>query len=480
MNLTKLQTARKAGFRASPVYRRAEPEAVTLTYLKQKTSFFIAAVSLVAFIGGNMVGQHGWYAFWKSVMGAVDDSMIEYTGMVLPIEKVPDYSRWSAYGGGADANTFRQVPKDLLVSLPAYNAAHLDPSVYSVGYMGSYATGNEADGSHPGVDIRVPEGTPVRAIAAGIVVRSADDGTGFGKFVVIRHPHVPDIDNPGKETVIFSNYAHLSAQYVAEGDIVGKGQEIGLSGMTGDATGPHLHFQIDRASAPWHPYWPFSSADARNANMGMFAAINAGLGQQNGFDNTLNPLVFIQSNGTLGSMIAKKPATQTVAAVRTPVSLASLTATRRAKRASTVASAAPVVIRQTIAVLETSDLKPAAPSEPQQASSAPAVQASSAPVGTVATVDIMHDGSFTGRQWEKVTITLRDLDGRIIQPDHLDRDLVVRTAYGEAEFRPSTLDIFDFQNGQAVVQMLPRGRRTVVVEVQPAGAVSGPMKFVDK
>lgn len=484
MNLTKLQTAKRAGFKAAPVYRKAEPSAVTISFLKQKTSFFIAAISLVAFIGGNMMGQHGWYAFWKSVFGAVDDSGIEYTGMVLPIDKIPDYSRWSTYGGTADQDTFRQVPQDLLIPLPAYNPGHLDPSVYSVGYMGSYSTGQQDTGSHPAVDIRVPQGTPVRSIAAGVVVTSSDDESGFGKYIVIRNPHVPDPDHPGQTTTVFSSYAHLSAQYVQVGDIVSKGQQIGLSGMTGDATGPHLHFQIDRSTAPWHPYWPFSGTEARGAGLSMFSAVNAGLGQQNGYSYTLNPLVFVQSNGTDGSHFANIATTTTTVtgnSAKKP-SLADLVAQRRALRVATVTTA-PVVIRQTIAAADTNqqptnDVSQQPLAASSSSSQAAASSAPSFPKGEVATVDVQTTGSFSGRQWQKVTITLRDLDGNVIQPDHLDHDLVLRTAYGDAEFRPESLDIFDFQNGQATVQMLPVGKRTVVVQVQPGGAVSAPVKYV--
>lgn len=486
MHYTKLQTPKKAGFHTEPVYRKAEPAAVTMLYLQQKTSFFVAAICLVAFIGGNMVGQHGWYAFWKSVMGAAEDSLIEYTGMTPPVDKVPDYSRWSAYGGNAEGNTFRQVPKDFLIPLPQYSADILTDGkkhsyVYSVGYMGSYKTGHEADGSHPGVDIRLPEGTPIRSIANGIVSRVDDDGSGFGKLIVIRHPHVPDPDSPGNTTVVFSAYAHLSAQYVAEGDVVAKGQEIGLSGSSGDATGPHLHFQIDRATAPWHPYWPFSSSEARNAGYpGTFQAVNAGVGKENGYTFTLNPLVFIATNGQAGSMIAKKPAAPAIvaASVSSRASLADLVAARRSRRNVAVS---PVVVRQTIAAsLETP------PPAQVQASSAPSLQASSAsssassaPKGDVAIVEVSHDGSFSGREWERVRITLKNAQGQTIQPDSLDRDLVLRTAFGDAEFRPASLSFVDFKDGEATVMMLPRGRRTVVIIVQPSGSLSEPMRFTE-
>ncbi|MFR0355789.1 transglycosylase family protein [Streptomyces sediminimaris] len=87
-------------------------------------------------------------------------------------------------------------------------------------------------GYHTGVDFPVPTGTTVRAIAAGRVV-SAGWGGSYGYQVVVRHAD-------GR----FSQYAHLSAISVKPGQSVGGGQRIGRSGATGNATGPHLHFEV--------------------------------------------------------------------------------------------------------------------------------------------------------------------------------------------------------------------------------------------
>ena len=189
MHLTKITSARKAGFKRKVLHRRKEPRRTTVTYLKQKSSFFVASLSLIAFIAGNMVGQHGWYAFWKATLGKYDDSLITYTGTVTPIAFVPDYEKWAQYGGNAEEHFYREVPKDALVPLPPYDSAALrrhdhEDGVYSVGNAGSYDTGAEGEGSHPGVDIRVPEGTPVRSIANGIVTSVREDIGGFGKLVV--------------------------------------------------------------------------------------------------------------------------------------------------------------------------------------------------------------------------------------------------------------------------------------------------------
>ncbi|MFI6370718.1 transglycosylase family protein [Streptomyces sp. NPDC050546] len=87
-------------------------------------------------------------------------------------------------------------------------------------------------GYHTGVDFPVPTGTSIRSVAAGSVV-SAGWGGSFGYQVVVRH-------GDGR----YSQYAHLSAISVRDGQTVTAGQRIGRSGSTGNSSGPHLHFEV--------------------------------------------------------------------------------------------------------------------------------------------------------------------------------------------------------------------------------------------
>jgi murein DD-endopeptidase MepM/ murein hydrolase activator NlpD len=87
-------------------------------------------------------------------------------------------------------------------------------------------------GYHTGIDFPVPTGTSVKSVAAGSVV-SAGWGGSFGYQVVIRH-------GDGR----YSQYAHLSAISVRDGQTVSAGQRIGRSGSTGNSSGPHLHFEV--------------------------------------------------------------------------------------------------------------------------------------------------------------------------------------------------------------------------------------------
>jgi murein DD-endopeptidase MepM/ murein hydrolase activator NlpD len=91
---------------------------------------------------------------------------------------------------------------------------------------------NKTSSPHQGLDFRVPSGTPVAAMNSGTVLL-ARPLYYEGNFVVLDH-------GQGLLTL----YLHLSVIKVREGDHVARGQEIGLSGGTGRATGPHLHVAV--------------------------------------------------------------------------------------------------------------------------------------------------------------------------------------------------------------------------------------------
>ena len=491
MHLTRITSAKKIGFRKKQLHRAKERPRQTVSYLKQKSSFFMAALSLAAFVTGNMAGDHGWYAFWKAVVGNADDALITYTGTVTPIEKVPDYSKWSTYGGDSEQHTYRQVPADALIPMPIYDQSDAKKGfdatgVYSVGDRGSYATGAEGEGSHPGVDIRVPVGTPVRSIAAGIVTQVRNDAGGFGLLIVIRHPHMPDPDNAKRETVLHSNYAHLSSQLVREGDIVEKGQQIGLSGQTGFATGPHLHFQVDRDEAPWHPYWPFTGAEARTAGLTTTQAINTGFHQERLTQYTEHPMLLVQADRPApkfkdnGSQVVAKPSTR-----RSREQIAQLRNERRNERlaraqARTATHAAAPVPAAPVAVATPDPVIPTVVTPDAIAPGSLAIASPVAPVqetsgNAVASFDIQAPRQFTGREWMTVRITLLDESGRKTSEEQLDKDIYLRTAYGEAEFKPSVLKKEDFTDGVATIEMLPRGNRTVIILLQPYAFQSNPI-----
>ena len=85
---------------------------------------------------------------------------------------------------------------------------------------------------HAGLDVAVPRGTPIKASARGKVL-AVDDYFFNGKTVFVDHGNG-----------LISMYCHLDRIDVGAGDAVGKGQPLGLSGKTGRATGPHLHWSV--------------------------------------------------------------------------------------------------------------------------------------------------------------------------------------------------------------------------------------------
>lgn len=99
---------------------------------------------------------------------------------------------------------------------------------------------------HHGVEFYVPQGTPVLAVAAGTVIVAGEDNTivygeqlGFyGKLIII------ELDATWQGQPVYTLYAHLSQLYVVEGQRVAALEPIALSGATGVADGPHLHFEV--------------------------------------------------------------------------------------------------------------------------------------------------------------------------------------------------------------------------------------------
>ncbi|WP_432148643.1 M23 family metallopeptidase [Streptomyces sp. bgisy029] len=108
--------------------------------------------------------------------------------------------------------------------------APLDNANVTTQYRASGASWSS--GYHTGSDFQAASGTPVKAIGPGTVVSAGWSGS-YGNEVVIQH-----------EDGMYSQYAHQSSLSVSAGQTVTGGQQIGLSGSTGNSTGPHLHFEV--------------------------------------------------------------------------------------------------------------------------------------------------------------------------------------------------------------------------------------------
>jgi len=103
---------------------------------------------------------------------------------------------------------------------------------------GAKTNGKQNDG----INVAVPEGTPVKAAEDGVVAYSGNELKGYGNLVLIRHSN-------GYVTA----YAHASELMVKRGDTIKRGQVIAKSGQTGEVGSPQLHFEIRKGSSPVDP-----------------------------------------------------------------------------------------------------------------------------------------------------------------------------------------------------------------------------------
>jgi murein DD-endopeptidase MepM/ murein hydrolase activator NlpD len=105
------------------------------------------------------------------------------------------------------------------------------------------AYGAKANGkSNDGINLAVPEGTPVKAADDGVVTYSGNELKSYGNLVLIKHPN-------GYVTA----YAHASELLVKRGDTIKRGQVIAKSGQSGDVQSPQLHFEIRKGQSPVDP-----------------------------------------------------------------------------------------------------------------------------------------------------------------------------------------------------------------------------------
>jgi murein DD-endopeptidase MepM/ murein hydrolase activator NlpD len=96
--------------------------------------------------------------------------------------------------------------------------------------------------ANDGINVAVPEGTPIKAAEDGVVAYSGNELKGYGNLVLVRHAN-------GYVTA----YAHASELLVKRGDTIKRGQVIAKSGQSGEVASPQLHFEIRKGSTPVDP-----------------------------------------------------------------------------------------------------------------------------------------------------------------------------------------------------------------------------------
>ncbi len=157
----------------------------------------------------------------------------------------------------------RTVPTEKVASAPMQTARMATPETHptedvtktaeATGSMPSFrwpvkgriiaAFGAKANGGqNDGINLAVPEGTPIKAADDGIVAYAGNELKGYGNLVLIRHANG-----------FVSAYANASELLVKRGDTIKRGQVIAHAGQTGNVTSPQLHFEIRKGSTPVDP-----------------------------------------------------------------------------------------------------------------------------------------------------------------------------------------------------------------------------------
>lgn len=375
------------------------------------------------------------YSSFKS--GAFTYDVAKQAGKVMPIPKY-------------DTATLQNDPASL-----GWQGADLEKRnvllTYVTAYMGAYTSGIEPaieqNGSHVGIDIRAAKGTPVYAIANGTVVKSKEDASS-GKVVVIEHKDVPSLEDPAKLTTYYSSYLHLDSILASEGQAVKKGDQIGTVGMTGTATTYHLHFQLDKKEAPFHPYWPFTFSEASKAGMDFFTGVNEGLGKEKGIMNTVHAMQWIHANqngaATTVSPVAdpapEVPAEPTTPVVETP-------------------APTPTPVEPTTPTPQNTNTTPAQPTTPASA------------FGNAIRFVLFYPIQLNAGETVDVTIRGMDTDGKI-SGKGLTEPVTLTVEGGAGTVTPASLTPAQLASGEAKVLFTPSSAGSMAI-VARSGIVTG-------
>ena len=184
-------------------------------------------------------GDRGWdvaalqfLLAWRGFpSGAIDGGFGEHTGSALI-----RYQRWA--GLAADGRAGPATLRSVRLAAPRAPATLSFPVAAALGDR----FGPRGDRFHSGIDLLAAAGAPVAAAGAGTVSFAGWDSGGYGNLVVIDHANG-----------VSSWYAHLSRIDVTSGVAVTTTTQVGLVGATGNATGPHLHFEVRLRGAVTDP-----------------------------------------------------------------------------------------------------------------------------------------------------------------------------------------------------------------------------------
>jgi murein DD-endopeptidase MepM/ murein hydrolase activator NlpD len=148
-------------------------------------------------------------------------AMAEPQHTARAVSPTPDVGEEGAKGSASGAPSFRWPVRGRIIA-----------------GFGAKPNGQQNDG----INLSVPEGTPIKAAEDGVVAYAGNELKGYGNLVLIRHPN-------GFVTA----YAHASELLVKRGDTIKRGQTIAKAGQTGTVSSPQVHFEIRKGSSPVDP-----------------------------------------------------------------------------------------------------------------------------------------------------------------------------------------------------------------------------------
>ena len=164
----------------------------------------------------------------------------------------PPATKLASAGGPPQSARLASATTNVVEEKPAVEAVSVKPSeatgalpTFRWPVRGKVITsyGAKTNGkSNDGINLAVPEGTPVKAAEDGVVAYSGNELKGYGNLVLVRHSN-------GYVTA----YAHASELLVKRGDTIKRGQIIAKSGQSGEVGSPQLHFEIRKGSSPVDP-----------------------------------------------------------------------------------------------------------------------------------------------------------------------------------------------------------------------------------
>lgn len=233
----------------------------TREFLSYDINFGNIYNSVIEYYNNNIKGQI--IPSLEQNINMVQDTNIEQNTKEIQEENIAVNSEiQGGIGGGEDATLtlVEQVKAASSEAVVQLSQMEIDANEIKENYslilplMGTVTSrygpreGNDiVSSNHGGIDIGANEGTVFVAAMAGTVIKASGEGS-YGNHIFIQ------------EGDVITVYAHCKTLYVKEGDIISQGQKIGEVGETGNATGPHLHFEIRKAGRTVNPEYVLTFA----------------------------------------------------------------------------------------------------------------------------------------------------------------------------------------------------------------------------